>query len=505
MPDRMMYIVSQWRAILICCCVCLGAFQFGYETSYFSGVLAMEAFLKVFGDYRASNDTWYMSSSTQSLITSIINVGELGGAITAYYVGDKLGRKGGLYVSSAAVILGTILQTTSTGIGELIAGRIAVGYAVGLISCFVPLYVADCSPARLRGPLVSLYQFSIGIGLVIGISVANSTKNQSSTASYRIPMALQALFPLLLLPALFLYAPESPRWLLEKKKSEEAQRSLRKIIGPKECEIQHEKATIEQSIRAQELGGKSSWKSIFSSSVERRKAYIGIILQGLQQGSGINFINSYGILFFFDIGISNSFLIQIGLYIIGMPGTLLMQVLVERVGRRILLIITGSIIASALIIMASCGLVEGNPAWADRLIVSMVYIYMFVFNVGWGPTVWVITSEISTGRNRGKLMSLSTASSWFFSWLITFTFPYLFNAEEGANLSSKVGYIYGGMMVASCVWVFFCLPETSGRSLEEINALFELKIPARRFKAYNLAPLTAETNTEKVLTTTKGT
>lgn len=95
----------------------------------------MKAFLEAFGSYRSSNKSWYMTSSRQSLVTSIINVGELLGAVTASYIGDKLGRKAGLYVSSVAVIIGTILQTTSTGIGELIAGRITVG-----MSAYYPLW-----------------------------------------------------------------------------------------------------------------------------------------------------------------------------------------------------------------------------------------------------------------------------------------------------------------------------------------------------------------------------
>lgn len=92
-----------------------------------------------------------------------------------------------------------------------------------------------------------------------------------------------------------------------------------------------------------------------------------------------------------------------------------------------------------------------------------------------------MTAEISTGSNRGKLMTISTVSNWFFDWLVSFTFPYLDNADAG-NLGAKVGFIYGALMLAACVWVFFYLPETAGRSIEEIHQLFELGVPARQFK-----------------------
>ncbi|EEA26287.1 sugar transporter, putative [Talaromyces marneffei ATCC 18224] len=421
---------AEWRAIGICLFITIGAIQFGFDSSYYSGILAMEPFIEAYGHYDSSIGTYIMSSSIQSLTTSIINVGELIGAVSSYIVGDHLGRRGGLFVSSFMVVLGVIFQTASHYLGMLIVGRLLLGYAVGLISCLVPLYVADCAPARFRGALVSMYQFNVGIGLLLGVIVDNATKDRNDSGSYRIPMAVQLIFPIVLVPGLVFLTPESPRWLLTKGRVEEARVSLQRLHGNRpeliEEDIEYIVRTIEEEQRHD-----SSWRELLTWGPEGRKAYIGMALQAWQQASGINFITGYAVL----------------------------------------------------LIVGGCGMAPTKSLALDRTIVAMVFVFIIVFNLSLGPAVWVVTSEISTGHNRNKLMASSTAANWFCSWLVTFTFPYLFNSD-GANLGARVGFIYAGLMAAAAVWIFVFLPETSGRSLEEIQALFAGHVPARKFKSY---------------------
>ena len=200
-----------------------------------------------------------------------------------------------------------------------------------------------------------------------------------------------------------------------------------------------------------------------------------------QQASGINFITSYGIVFFTAIGMTNTFLIQMGLYLVPMPAVWLNQYCVERFGRRPMLLLSCTLVAVVLLIVGGAGTATHKTMALDRTIVTMVYIFMIVYNLSLGPAVWVVTSEISTGPNRSKLMATSTGTNWFCSWMVTFTFPYLFDADA-AGLSARVGFIYGSLMVAAAAWVFFLLPETSGRTLEEIQVLFQNGVPAWKFK-----------------------
>lgn len=176
----------------------------------------------------------------------------------------------------------------------------------------------------------------------------------------------------------------------------------------------------------------------------------------------------------------NPFLIQVSLYLVGFPPTWFCQYALEKFGRRPLLLISGFFMALATLTMGGLGL-NSNPSYAiSQGIVGLVFFYMISFSVGWGPVVWVVCSEVSTGRNRNKLMTISTCSNWFFNWLVSFTFPYLFNADA-ANLQTRVGFIYGSIMVLATVWVYFLLPETSQRSLEGIQELFERRVSARKF------------------------
>lgn len=174
-----------------------------------------------------------------------------------------------------------------------------------------------------------------------------------------------------------------------------------------------------------------------------------------------------------------------------MPAVWLSQYCIERFGRRPILVWSGLLIAGVLIVTGGCGLATVKSRTLDQTIVAMVYLFLVVFNLGWGPTVWVVTSEISTGKNRGKLMSLSTATNWFFNWMVSFTFPYLFNTDS-AGLGARVGFIYGILTLVAVVWVYFFLPETAGLSLEEIHKNFEQHMPARKFRSesqtYFIAP-----------------
>ncbi|GLA47680.1 hypothetical protein AnigIFM63604_002489 [Aspergillus niger] len=496
---------ADWRAIAICLFITIAAFQFGFDSSYYSGILVMEPFIKAYGHYDNATGGYVLSSSIQSLTTSIINVGELVGAVSSYLVDDRIGRRGGLFVSSTFVVLGVIFQVSADKLALLIVGRLLLGYAVGLISCLVPLYVADCAPARFRGALVSLYQFDVGLGLLLGVIVDNATKNRNDSGAYRIPMAVQLVFPVILVPGLILFAPESPRWLLKKGKTEQARAALRRLHGNRpdviESEVLYISGTIEEERRAE-----GSWRELLHWHQDGRKAYLGMALQGKmkspfafhrppilsvfspsawQQASGINFITSYGIVFFSAIGMTNSFLIQMGLYLVPMPAVWLNQYCVERFGRRPMLLLSCVLVAIVLLIVGGAGTASHKTTTLDRLIVAMVYIYMIVYNLSLGPAVWVVTSEISAGPNRSKLMATSTGVNWFCSWMVTFTFPYLFDSDA-ANLSARVGFIYGSLMVAAAVWIYFLLPETSGRTLEEIQILFRNGVSAWNFKSYEI-------------------
>ena len=185
-----------------------------------------------------------------------------------------------------------------------------------------------------------------------------------------------------------------------------------------------------------------------------------------------------------------------------MPAIWISQYSIEKFGRRPMLMISGILTAATLLVEGGIGVSGNKSIGVSKVIVAMVYLFLVVFNIGWGPTVWVVTSELSTGPNRGQLMSLSTATNWFFNWLVTFTFPYLFNADA-ANLGPRIGFLYGALTLGAVVWVWFLLPETAGRSLEEIHTLFRDRVPARQFKSKFLVRVQDSSHTDHHLAQTR--
>lgn len=156
------------------------------------------------------------------------------------------------------------------------------GYAVGLISCFLPLYVADCSPAKLRGALVTMYQFDIGLGLILGVCVDYATADRADTGAFRIPMAVQYIYPIILGSGLLLACPESPRWLAAHNRIAECEASLRKL-KTREEDVREELQKINLAVHQDSVGEEASWRDILTKAPERRKAYLGFALQGTAQ------------------------------------------------------------------------------------------------------------------------------------------------------------------------------------------------------------------------------
>jgi hypothetical protein len=204
-----------------------------------------------------------------------------------------------------------------------------------------------------------------------------------------------------------------------------------------------------------------------------------LVSLGWSQASGINFIVSYGAVILTSIGSINPYVANFALYSTALPIIMTAQYLLERVGRRKMLML--SMIGIALINIIDGGLgISEKSTNVNNGAVALYFLFYIAFNLGLGTTIWVSFAELSVGRNRSRLISVSTACVWLFSWLVSFTFPYLYNPDS-ANLGPKIGFIYGALMFIGATWVYFLLPETAGRSLEEIDEMFALKLPARRF------------------------
>ena len=346
------------KAYLMCAFASFGGIFFGYDSGYISGVMGMKYFIHHYQNLPylpdnpsdAQKNAFTLPDWKKSLITSILSAGTFFGALMAGDLADWIGRRTTIIAGCVVFIIGVILQTASKSLGLLVAGRLIAGFGVGFVSAIIILYMSEIAPKKVRGALVSGYQFCITIGILLASCVDYGTQNKLTTASYRIPIGLQMLWALILGTGLFLL-PESPRYFVKKGNLEKATHVLTQLRGEPEGSeyIQQELAEIvanheyEMSVIPQ--GGYfKSWANCFTGgftnpSSNLRRTLLGISLQMMQQWTGINFIFYFGTTFFQELKtIHNPFLISLVTTLVNVCSPPISFYIIERYGRRSILI-----------------------------------------------------------------------------------------------------------------------------------------------------------------------
>lgn len=426
------------KAYLMCAFASFGGIFFGYDTGWMGGVLGMKYFIRQYTGmpYPDFNDkaavkNFHLTARDQSLTTSILSAGNFFGAIAAGDIADFIGRRMTIILGCVIFSVGCILETASTGLAVMVVGRLIAGAGVGFISAIIILYMSEIAPKKVRGALVAGYQFCITIGILLANCVVYATQNRDDTGSYRIPIAIQFLWALILGIGLFIL-PESPRYFVKKGKLEAAAKALANVRGqPIDSEyIQDELAEIianneyEMSVIPQTnyIGG---WTNCFKGSITNgssnlRRSILGILMQMMQQLTGINFIFYFGTIFFQSLGtISNPFLISLVTTLVNVCSTPLSFWMIERLGRRTILIFgaMGMIIAQFIvgIIGVTAGKADKNNHAAVSAMIAFICINIFFFATTWGPSAWVVVGEVFPLPIRSRGVGLSTASNWFWN------------------------------------------------------------------------------------------
>lgn len=413
-----------WPAICIGAFVAFGGVLFGYDTGTISGILAMPYFDTTFSTGYTNPTTGLpsISPSETSLIVSILSAGTFFGALTSPFLADGIGRRWALIISAGIVFnLGVVLQTAATAIPLFVAGRFFAGFGVGLISALIPLYQSETAPKWIRGAIVGAYQLAITIGLLLAAIVDNATKGRPDSGAYRIPIAVQFAWSIILVSGM-LVLPESPRYLVKRGKDDAAARSFGKLrrLPADHPAIVSEVAEVRANHEFELTLGKSSYVDCFKGGMLKR-LLTGMGLQGLQQLTGINFIFYYGTQYFLNSGITNPFVIQIITSVINVFSTLPGLYAVDRFGRRPLLFWGAVGMCVSQFIVAMCGtLTTGQDAEGVTIVynvaaqkagIAFVCVYIFFFASTWGPLAWVVTGEIFPLKHRAKALSMTTATN----------------------------------------------------------------------------------------------
>lgn len=431
-----------------------GGILFGYDIGVMTGALP---FLQ--------ND-WGLAGNASLIgwITSSVMLGAIIGGSLSGLLSDRLGRRKMILISAIIFMLGSLLSAAAPHNGSyfLIASRILLGLAVGAASALVPAYMSEMAPAHLRGRLSGINQVMIASGMLLSYVIDYSLKGLPETIAWRSMLGLAAV-PALILFFGVLALPESPRFLIQAGRLEEAKQVLRYIRTPEEAE--QEFTQISQNTR-QEKTTTASWHTLFSGKY-RYLVMAGIGVAVFQQFQGANAIFYYIPLIVEKAtghAASNALMWPVIQGIILVAGSLLFLVIADRFNRRTLLKIGGSVMGISFILPALLGTVL-DAHTNSILIIFFLCLYVAFYSCTWAPLTWVLVGEIFPLAVRGRASGLASSFNWIGSFLVGLLFPIM-------TASMPQEFVFGIFGIICFLGVLFIqglVPETRGKSLEEIE------------------------------------
>ena len=423
----------------------LGGMLFGYDTGVISGAILFV------------RQEFALPDFTVGLVVSAVLIGAVIGAAIGGDLADHFGRRRLIIIAAIIFAVGAIGTATVPDVGLLIAGRIVVGIAIGIASEVTPLYISEVSPSGTRGSLVSLNQLAITIGIVISYLVDYSL---SAIQGWRYMLGLAAI-PAMILGIGMLPLPDTPRWLVNHNEMDKARKVLKRIRGT--VDVEGELNDIQSSLQRQR-GGRAE---LFNPMV-KPALIIGVSLAIFQQVTGINTVIYYAPTIFEFAGItsaSSAILATVAVGIVNVVMTVVAIALLDRVGRRPLLLIGLAGMIFSLGLLGTAFFLPSLLGLLGDMAAAGLMLYVASFAIGLGPVFWLLISEIYPLRVRGLAMSIASEANWGSNLIIALTFLTL------VQILGRSGtfWLYGLVGVGAWIFAYLLVPETKGRTLEEIE------------------------------------
>lgn len=425
--------------------IALGGFLFGFDTAVISGA------------EQSIQSYWGLSALQHGLTVSIALMGTVIGALTGALPTDKYGRKKTLYGIALLYLLSSLGTAFSVNWYAFLFFRFIGGFGVGASSVTAPIYISEIAPAGRRGKLVGLFQFNVVFGIVISY-LSNWLIARTGDHSWRLMLGIQAV-PSALFLFLLRLVPESPRWLILHKGKVEEARGIFQQIDPAGAD-----AIVTDILRVRRQDQASPQADTLFSRRYRTPVILAMLFAVFNQVSGINAIIYYSPRIFemTGLGKSSSLLSTAGLGVVNFVFTLLAMNFIDRIGRRTLMLIGSFGLIATLAMVAWSFYAAPFSGWAVPL---FLFIYIAFFAFSQGAVIWVFISEIFPNQIRAKGQTLGSTTHWVMAAIIAFSFPYLAEKAGGGNTF----LFFCIMMCVQLLFVWKLMPETKGKSLEQLE------------------------------------
>lgn len=426
--------------------VALGGFLFGFDTAVISGA------------EQAIQQYWSLSAFEHGLTISIALIGTIIGALTGSIPSDRLGRRATLIIIAVIYLAASIGTAVATNWYLFLAFRFVGGLGVGASSVTAPVYISEIAPAANRGKMVGMFQFNVVFGIVISYLSNYLIGKMSGDNSWRLMLGIQAV-PSALFLVLLRFVPESPRWLVLRRGNLESAAKTLQIINP--SNYQEELANIQRNDVAEKALGHSDQ---LLTSKNRMPIFLAVAFAVFNQVSGINAIIYYAPRIFemTGLGKDSALLSTVGIGIVNFSFTLLAINFIDKIGRRTLMLIGSIGLITTLGLVSRAFYQQDFGGW-DVTIYLLMYIAFFAFSQG--AVIWVFISEIFPNQVRAKGQTLGSFTHWVMAAVVAFAFPILAQKVGGGHTF----LFFAIMMVLQLLFVLRIMPETKGRSLEQIE------------------------------------
>ncbi len=438
---------NKMMTFFVCFLAALAGLLFGLDIGVIAGALPFIA--KEFN----------VTSHQQEWIVSSMMFGAAVGAVASGWMSSALGRKKSLMAGAILFVIGSLWSALATSPDMLIIARVLLGLAVGIASYTAPLYLSEIAPEKIRGSMISLYQLMITIG-ILGAYLSDTALSYSGEWRWMLGV-ITIPAALLLIGVIFL--PNSPRWLAAKGQFYDAQKVLDRLRDTSE-QAKRELDEIRESLKVKQTG----WALFKDNSNFRRAVYLGVLLQVVQQFTGMNVIMYYAPKIFEIAGFANTTQQMWGTVIVGLVNVLATFIaigLVDRWGRKPTLVLGFIVMAAGMGILGTMLHVGIHSSTAQYFAVAMLLIFIVGFAMSAGPLIWVLCSEIQPLKGRDFGITVSTATNWIANMIVGATF---------LTLLAKLGnpgtfWLYAALNVVFIILTLLLIPETKNVSLEHIE------------------------------------